>query len=369
MLQSSTRQRRFLLQAFRYVKASSREHNKKHISQLVQVPVIFTGLALVLWSWKCLMLVVFQKKIIYMPYIARYDKTHDALFAKRTSPWSVNKLICSDGTNLKYLRQSRPALLPPGRLVTMLYLQGNASAMPARLPFLGKVAERLSEWMPLSEIDIYALSYRGYWRSRGRPSERGILLDVKACLAQIVRRVRERLLEEQGIAEIELVIWGHSIGAGFAVLSLQQALERLQDTFANNGVTVRLRIVLETPFPSTMDVLQELYPQRWLPYRYLGPFLRTRLDMRAALQTPFPVTKQTSISGIHIFAASEDEILGPPNGLPSAVLDLMKQTFSKHTSDITIDVVKGLHANLLTTTAFQERLAQRLAQGICSIDT
>ena len=91
--------------------------------------------------------------------------------------------------------------------------------------------------------------------------------------------------------------------------------------------------------------------------------------MRAALQTPFFVTKQTSISGVHIFAASEDEILGPPNGLPSAVLDLMKQTFSKHTSDITIDVVKGLHANLLTTTAFQERLAQRLAQGICSIDT
>lgn len=32
-------------------------------------------------------------------------------------------------------------------------------------------------------------------------------------------------------------------------------------------------VLLETPFTSVRDMLTELYPQKWLPYRYLGSFL------------------------------------------------------------------------------------------------
>lgn len=32
-------------------------------------------------------------------------------------------------------------------------------------------------------------------------------------------------------------------------------------------------VLLETPFTSVRDMLKELYPQKWLPYRYLGGFL------------------------------------------------------------------------------------------------
>lgn len=32
-------------------------------------------------------------------------------------------------------------------------------------------------------------------------------------------------------------------------------------------------VLLETPFTSVRDMLTELYPQKWLPYRYLGGFL------------------------------------------------------------------------------------------------
>lgn len=32
-------------------------------------------------------------------------------------------------------------------------------------------------------------------------------------------------------------------------------------------------VLLETPFTSVRDMLRELYPQKWLPYRYLGGFL------------------------------------------------------------------------------------------------
>jgi hypothetical protein len=43
-------------------------------------------------------------------------------------------------------------------------------------------------------------------------------------------------------------------------------------------------VILETPFTSVGDMLVALYPQRWLPYRYLRPFLRSQWDSRAALK-------------------------------------------------------------------------------------
>lgn len=37
-------------------------------------------------------------------------------------------------------------------------------------------------------------------------------------------------------------------------------------------------VLLETPFTSVRDMLKELYPQKWLPYRYLGFFLWNHWD-------------------------------------------------------------------------------------------
>lgn len=37
-------------------------------------------------------------------------------------------------------------------------------------------------------------------------------------------------------------------------------------------------VLLETPFTSVEDMLKELYPQKWLPYRYLGFFLWNHWD-------------------------------------------------------------------------------------------
>ena len=42
-------------------------------------------------------------------------------------------------------------------------------------------------------------------------------------------------------------------------------------------------LLLETPFTSVKDMLATIYPQRWLPYRYLWPFLRSHWDSRQAL--------------------------------------------------------------------------------------
>jgi hypothetical protein len=43
-------------------------------------PVVFGGLTIALWTWKCFMMVVFQNKIIYMPGLppnARRERIED----------------------------------------------------------------------------------------------------------------------------------------------------------------------------------------------------------------------------------------------------------------------------------------------------
>lgn len=68
----------------------------------------------------------------------------------------------------------------------------------------------------------------------------------------------------------ELVLWGQSIGAGVATnLAAETPMP------ANVHLD---SLILETPFTSIRAMLEVLYPQKWLPYRYLWPFLRNHLD-------------------------------------------------------------------------------------------
>jgi fermentation-respiration switch protein FrsA (DUF1100 family) len=118
-------------------------------------------------------------------------------------------------------------------------------------------------------------SYRGYWTSRGRATEKGIAMDAAASLKWIQQyhRSQERASPEN---DIPVIIWGQSIGAGVATnLASQKAL-------FTDGLQIET-LILETPFLSIRSMLETLYPQKWLPYRYLWPFLRNHLDNEKAL--------------------------------------------------------------------------------------
>lgn len=43
-------------------------------------------------------------------------------------------------------------------------------------------------------------------------------------------------------------------------------------------------LILETPFVSVSRMLETVYPQRWLPYRYLSPFLWNHWDSTSSLR-------------------------------------------------------------------------------------
>lgn len=102
-----------------------------------------------------------------------------------------------------------------------------------------------------------------------------------------------------------VIFWGQSIGCGFATNLASQ------DTQPSNLQPDAL--LLETPFTSTREMLRVLYPQKWLPYQYLWPFLRSQLDSWKNLGVIAQKFKEKP-PGIHIVEAGKDELVPAQHG-------------------------------------------------------
>jgi len=89
----------------------------------------------------------------------------------------------------------------PGADRAILFLHGNAGNASHRLPN-ADLLRRLGS-------HVLVLDYRGYGRSEGRPTERGLYADARAGLAHLV--------EERGIPERRSVLFGRSLGGAVAV--------------------------------------------------------------------------------------------------------------------------------------------------------
>ena len=144
-------------------------------------------------------------------------------------------------------------------------------------------------------IRIIAVSYRGYWKSAGRPSEAGIRQDSVAALEWV---------QKQYGCRSKTVVWGQSLGAAVAG-SLAASKPGIDG------------LILETPFVSIKSMLVSLYPQRWLPYRYLWPFLRNSWDNVEALRA---IAQQRQPPKILMITAERDEVV--PSGHGAQLLEL-----------------------------------------------
>jgi fermentation-respiration switch protein FrsA (DUF1100 family) len=151
------------------------------------------------------------------------------------------------------------------------------------------------------QYSIVALSYRGFWKSRGRPSQSGIELDVEAALQWIFDRADPN--------RTKIVVWGQSIGAGAATVGLANLLHHGDDRLQRVS-----GLVLETPFVDLKAMLVALYPQKFLPYRYLGPFLLSTWDSHTALRQ---IGRTRPNLKVLILEAGDDEIV--PSGQAAAL--------------------------------------------------
>ncbi|KAI1752191.1 Alpha/Beta hydrolase protein [Xylaria castorea] len=298
-----------------------------HIDGPALAPVVFGGLLVSLWTWKCFMMVVFQNKIIYMPGLppnSRREKIHDYKDRLANIDWREERVRAADGTDLALcvtdleLGSNKRDLCSPDTTFYILYFQGNAASIPPRLPNLSSTLSRLKREMTAEQKNarctMVCLSYRGYWTSRGRPTEKGLRLDSAAAIDWISRKHQEASSDDPSSSQspAEVVLWGQSIGCGVATnLAAEKAMPG----------NLRLNsLILETPFTSIRAMLEVLYPQKWLPYKYLWPFLRNHLDSWKNLKRIADTyDTDTSAPEVLIVQAAKDELV--PSELSQQLYD------------------------------------------------
>lgn len=110
----------------------------------------------------------------------------------------------------------------------ILHFHGNAGNISHRLDLIKRLVQK--------EVQIFIIDYRGFGRSEGRPSERGVYLDGLAAYDYLVQR--------EGIPAEDIVLHGHSLGAAVAV---EVALKRAVKS-----------VILESAFTSTRGMAKTL---------------------------------------------------------------------------------------------------------------
>jgi hypothetical protein len=95
-------------------------------------PIVFGGLFMALWTWKCMMMVLFQNKIIYMPGLppnARWEKISDYKNQCLGIAWKEERTRAEDGTQISLCTaEVSPAKpmdeRPDSEPVYIVYFQG-----------------------------------------------------------------------------------------------------------------------------------------------------------------------------------------------------------------------------------------------------
>ncbi|KFA65592.1 hypothetical protein S40285_04350 [Stachybotrys chlorohalonatus IBT 40285] len=329
-----------------------------HLAPFVMPPLIFSGLFLALWCWKCAMLVLFQNTIIYNPFLppnARSMRIAD--FARECGglEWREERIQSLDGTNIALCVTEVPPRSQPSATVTpvyILYFQGNASSLPPRLPDISRILQRLQDTDEAFHYTVVCLSYRGFWTSHDRPSEPGINQDSQAALQWIAQLHRARRDGARGVAPV-VVLWGQSIGCGFATnLAAVEEVHRPVKVDA---------LVLETPFTSTRAMLRALYPQKWLPYQYLWPFLRNHLDSWKNLGV-IAQRAEGRTTRIYIVEAGKDELVPADHG---AILYQRCRDVGLPVERYTI--LGALHNEAMVRPAGKRLIAQAISSAVASV--
>lgn len=159
----------------------------------------------------------FQRKLMYLP-----DTNIASPEQYGLKGFSEHMIASADGTQIQiWFRKAEPTF------PTILYFHGNASHLGDRAGIFSALASK--------GFGIVALSYRGYGKSAGSPSEEGLYEDARAAI--------EFLKTHASLGQI--MLYGESLGTGIAV---QMATE--YDVAA---------LALQAPYTSVAGRAAEMY--------------------------------------------------------------------------------------------------------------
>ena len=169
----------------------------------------------------------FERKGIYYP-IKGIDSTPADCGLKYEDVFFVTE----DGLKLNgwFIPQERPR-------GTLLFCHGNAGNISHRLEII-KIFHKI-------DLNVFIFDYRGYGRSQGAPSEKGLYEDAQAAYRSLLGR--------EDINKEKIVIYGKSIGANVAI-----------DLASKVKVAA---LISESGFSSAYDMGRRLFP--YLPVKWI----------------------------------------------------------------------------------------------------
>ena len=206
----------------------------------------------------CLVLFIFQRKLIYFPAKESDMSPKNYGFAPQQAQALENRT--ADGLTIRgwHLNSGRggPALAKAP--LVDLFFCGNA----------GNRSDRNDTFHRLISLGphVVCFDYRGYGDSDGAPDEEGLARDARAAW---------NFLVQQGVKPEHIVVHGESLGAAVAVrlaaemcaagtppggLILQAAFTRLKDAAAKHYWFVPVSLILRDRFPSVERIPQVTCP-------------------------------------------------------------------------------------------------------------
>jgi len=187
---------------------------------------VLTAVAFVMYLWNL------EHKSCFVPYRA-IEQTPEAVGLD----YEDVPLVAADGTQLHSWFVGHPEAR-----ATVLLLHGNG----------GNVSHRVQKLRIFYDmgLQVLVLDYRGYGRSQGRPSEKGLYEDAAAAY--------EYLVDKRGLKPGKIVVYGESLGSAVGV-----------DLVVKRSVG---GLILEGAFTNVAQMSRRIFP--FLP----TAFLRYRFD-------------------------------------------------------------------------------------------
>jgi len=135
---------------------------------------------------------------------------------------------------------------------TIMICHGNAGNISYRVELL--------QLLSRTGCSLFIFDYRGYGKSSGTPSEKGLYTDTRACYDYLTR--------ERHLAPAKIAIYGKSLGSAPAV--------HLAETLDSGA------LIIDSAFTSAVDMGQLIF--EFLPKNILKILLRTHLDSFSSIQ-------------------------------------------------------------------------------------
>uniref|UniRef100_A0A6B2LDT8 Serine aminopeptidase S33 domain-containing protein n=1 Tax=Arcella intermedia TaxID=1963864 RepID=A0A6B2LDT8_9EUKA len=182
------------------------------------------------------MLYLLQNRIVYVPYVppnarvefenpAAWNLSHEEIFVDTPDGEKIQCWLIKT----KHQPSSDP---------TLVFFHGNAGNISHRLPNIEQMINRLN-------CNVFIVSYRGYGKSSGNPSEMALKLDSMCALEYIQSR--------KDIHPKKIILFGRSLGGAVAI-----------DLAAHSPVKPHLphlaAVIIENTFSSIHDMQQIMFP-------------------------------------------------------------------------------------------------------------